>query len=331
MIIAGFSNARKLSPRVAGSFTGVLMAFSLIATPIFGQTPAPPPSPAPTPAAQAKAQNLQKLKDLGKKALGDATNIPAAGGSNSPLPDQAATAQSGNTASPSSILGALGSLGGGSTKPGTTALSQRDAESGMRQALSLGVDAVTARLGRVDGFFKDSKVRIPLPGSFAKIQSSLRPIGGAKILNDLELAMNRAAEAAMPQAKILFADAIRNMSAENAIAIVRGGPSAATDYLKSQTQTKLVAAFQPIMEQNLEKSGAFQALAASSKKYGAPDLSGTARANLSQFAVTKALDGMFYYVGEEEAAIRANPAKQTTALLKTIFGQIAGQKSTTIP
>lgn len=321
------ARAPKLSPATS-AFVALILSLVSSAS---AQTPATPVPAPTTPAAQAKAQALEKLKDLGRKAIDNVGTTPApaattpvnplSGGSNAPT----------NPTATQNAIGVISGLGKPSPAPSSTSLSQGDAETGMRQALSLGVDAVTARLGKVDGFFKDSKVHIPLPGSFAKIQNSLRPIGGAKILNDLELSMNRAAEAAMPQAKALFTDAIRNMSAESAIAIVRGGPSSATEYLKSQTQAKLVTAFQPIMEQNLEKTGAFQALAAGTQKYGAPDLSGTARSNLSQFAVTKALDGMFYYVGEEEAAIRANPAKQSTALLKTIFGQIAGPKSPTVP
>jgi hypothetical protein len=218
--------------------------------------------------------------------------------------------------------GILSSILKGVSRPQAGALSQRDAALGLREALSNGVVAVTARLGRVDGFFRDPKVHIPLPGTLASAQRGLRPLGLSAPLDDLELKINRAAEAAMPQAKTIFLDAVRGMSFSDAVSIVRGGDDAATRYLRQKSGTKLAELLTPYMQGALEQSGAFTALdnAMARSRINPGTLGANLRADMVNFAVQKALDGAFGYIAEEERAIRRDPAKRTSDILRRVFG-----------
>lgn len=212
----------------------------------------------------------------------------------------------------------------GISRPATTsAVSQRDAAAGLREALQGSVVQVTNRLGQADGFFRDPKVHIPLPGTLASAQRGLRPLGMAGPLDDLELKVNRAAEAAMPQAKTLFLDAVRSITFADALSIVRGGDDAATRYLREKSQTRLTELMRPYMESALQQSGAFSALDAAVAR--SPVNAGVAvrnlRGDIVNFAVAKALDGTFAYVAEEERAIRRDPARRTSDLLRRVFGQ----------
>lgn len=210
----------------------------------------------------------------------------------------------------------------GVTQPKAGALSQRDASTGLKEALSNGVVAVTNRLGRTDGFFRDPKVHIPLPSTLASAQRGLRPLGMSAPLDDLELKLNRAAEAAMPQAKTLFLDAVRGMTFSDAVSIVKGGDDSATRYLRQKTQTRLADLLTPHMQHALEQSGAFTALdaAVSRSRINPGTLGQNLRADLVNFAVAKALDGAFGYISEEERAIRHDPAKRTSDILRRVFG-----------
>jgi Protein of unknown function (DUF4197) len=218
--------------------------------------------------------------------------------------------------------GILSSILKGVTQPRPGALSQRDASTGLKEALSNGVVAVTTRLGRTDGFFRDAKVHIPLPSTLASAQRGLRPLGMSAPLDDLELKLNRAAEAAMPQARTLFLDAVRGMTFSDAVSIVKGGDDSATRYLRQKTQTKLAELLTPHMQRALEQSGAFTALdgAVSRARINPGTLGQNLRADMVNFAVSKALDGAFAYISEEERAIRHDPAKRTSDILRRVFG-----------
>jgi Protein of unknown function (DUF4197) len=233
------------------------------------------------------------------------------------------------------IIGAVrgsGATGGGPAAPGAGAilgagLTQSDAASGLKEALRLGAIAATGRLGKLDGFFADGKVHIPLPGTLGKAQKSLKPLGLAGPLDDVELKMNRAAEQSMPAAKTLFVNAVSGITLTDALSILRGNETAATDYLRGKTAPDLTKFLRPKMEGTLQTTGAFTALdrASSSLNVGGMNLGGAnLGANLKgqviDFAVAKALDGAFYYVGQEEATIRKDPIKRTSAILKRVFG-----------
>ena len=219
--------------------------------------------------------------------------------------------------------GLLGQVfGGGAGAAAGTGLTAELAEKGMREALTLGAGKVVAQVSKVGGYFLDPAIQIPLPGALAGAQKRLKPLGLSKPLDDVQERVNAAAEQAAPVAKDLFVNAISTMSVEDAIGIVKGPNDSATQYLKSRTSEPLTAAFRPAISGALDNTGAIAALQDTAGRYGAGALATNASANLSDFAVGKALDGMFFYIGKEEAAIRTNPAARTTDLLKQVFGGV---------
>jgi hypothetical protein len=212
---------------------------------------------------------------------------------------------------------------GGSGASIGAGLSQTDAASGLKEALTLGITAATARLGKLDGFFGDGKVHIPLPQTLARVQSNLKPLKLSGPLDDVELRMNRAAEASMPAAKTLFLNAVKGITLSDALSILRGGDTSATDYLRTQTAPSLTSLLRPKMETTLASAGAFTALDKAATRVGplgGANLGANLKGQVIDFAVGKALDGAFFYVGEEERAIRKDPVKRTTAILKKVFG-----------
>lgn len=215
--------------------------------------------------------------------------------------------------------GLAGILKGIAGQQGAT-LTQGDAATGLREALQVSAVAVTAKLGRTDGFFGDPRVKIPLPGALGKAQRALAPLGMAAPLDDLQRRVNRGAEAAMPQAKTLFVNAVRSMTLTDAISIVRGGDDAGTQYLRSKAGDQLTALLRPQMESALNQAGAFTALDRAGSSAGLAGASQNLRTSLIDFAVGKALDGAFGYMADEERAIRHDPVKRTSAILRKVFG-----------
>jgi len=200
-------------------------------------------------------------------------------------------------------------------------VSQADAEGGLRQALTNGAVAAVLKVGKLDGFWADGAIRIPLPGALGDVQRSLKPLGLSKPLDDLQLRINRGAETAAPKARDLFAKAIRSMTVEDVVGILRGGDNAGTVFLRRKTEQDLSTQFRPNIADALAQSGALRAFERAVGQYGAAGLNGvTPRDTLVNFAVTKALDGLFHYVAAEERAIRSNPAKRTSDILRRVFG-----------
>lgn len=219
-----------------------------------------------------------------------------------------------------------GPQGGGSRASGLTG---PQAESGLREALRVATQRTVSRVGRTDGYLKDPAIRIPLPGFLQTAKQGLGAVGAAGMLEDLETRMNRAAEAAAPQAFDIFANAISSMSVRDARDIVAGPNDAATQYFRRTTSAPLTAAFRPVVDRSLADAGAIQAYDGAVQRLGSGQLGGLAGAlggsggagfDFTGFVVDKALAGLFHYVGQEEAAIRTNPAARTTDLLKTVFG-----------
>lgn len=211
------------------------------------------------------------------------------------------------------ITGALG-------KGGSSTLSKADVASGLKEALTKAGGFASGKLSLKDGFWGDTAVRIPLPGVLGKVQKQLKPLGLAGPLDDLQLRVNRAAEAAMPQAGKLVGDAVRAITFEDAMAIVRGGDTAATDYLRAKTEVGLRASFQPHFNQALAGSGALNKVDSVVKQYGAGLVKTDAKTWLTDAAMTGALNGLFYYVAREEQAIRRDPVKRTSDILRKVFG-----------
>jgi hypothetical protein len=199
-------------------------------------------------------------------------------------------------------------------------LTQTDARRGIRDALGLAAMNATMRLGRADGFWGDGRVRIPLPGLLGQAQRNLRGLGLARPLDELQQSLNRAAESAMPQAGRLFTDAVRTITLTDAIEIVRGGEDSATQFLRGRTQTRLTTLLRPPMTQALTQSGAFGLMRTALREVGLASMTTELRTEVINFSTTKALDGCFFFIAEEERAIRRDPVRRTTDILRRVFG-----------
>lgn len=198
--------------------------------------------------------------------------------------------------------------------------SAADASAGLKEALTKAAGTVAAQLGAKDGYFGDPKIRIGLPGALGDAQKRLKPFGMAGPLDDLQIRMNRAAEAATPEAKRLVVNAVSSMTFEDAIGILKGGDTSATDFLRGKTQANLSTALRPYVTKALADAGALNALDKAVAKYGGGLTPTDTRTWLTDKAVAGALDGLFYYVAQEERSIRHDPAKRTTDLLRRVFG-----------
>ena len=231
------------------------------------------------------------------------------------------TAGCADTGSNSDFGRVLGEVIGAATTSGSQgALTTAEIDAGLREALTVGTNLVADQLGQVDGYYRDPKIHIPLPKTYRSLQTNLAKVGASGPLDDLELRMNRAAEAAVPQGKQLILGAIRDMTIQDALGILQGGDTAATDYLRSKTQDKLRAAFAPYVQDALAKSGAFTSLENVAGQYGVGGVTSGLQADLTEHAVDYGLDGMFLYVAEQEKQIRENPVARTTELLRRVFG-----------
>ncbi len=215
--------------------------------------------------------------------------------------------------------GMLGGSGGG----GGAALSQATIADGLREALRVGTERVVAQLGKPGGFSADPSVHIPLPGVLANVQSSLAMVGASGMADKLEAKLNSAAEAAMPEAREVFWQAISQMTLDDAMAIYNGPEDSATSYFRGKMTPELAQRMAPIVRQSLSEVGAVATFDSMMQKYQAIPLVPKVDTDLTGYVVDKALDGTFHYVALEEAAIRQDPAARTTELLRKVFGSEA--------
>jgi hypothetical protein len=201
-------------------------------------------------------------------------------------------------------------------------LTNADASTGLRQALAQGANQAVSSLGRKDGFFLNKQVKIPLPPRLAKAEKYMRMAGLGAQADDLVLTMNRAAEAAVPEAKPLLLDAVKSMSVADAKKILTGGDDSVTQFFKAKTSDPLMAKFLPVVQK-------YTANANLAKKYN--QVAGTALqlglikkedADLDSYVARSALDGVYKIIGQEEKAIRADPAKAVGDLAKKVFGAL---------
>jgi Protein of unknown function (DUF4197) len=200
------------------------------------------------------------------------------------------------------------------------AVSQADAAAGARLALERGANAAVDLLGRTDGFLGNPKVRIPLPGVLNDAAKLLKATGQQKRVDELVTAMNRAAEAAVPEARTLLVNAAKSMSVEDALGIVRGGETSVTDYFARKTREPLSAKFLPIVKRETEKvalADKYNAVAGKASGFG---LLKKEDADLNSYVTGKALDGLFLVIGEEEKTLRKDPLSAGSDLLKKVFG-----------
>jgi hypothetical protein len=199
-------------------------------------------------------------------------------------------------------------------------LSQNDAARGIREALGRGAESAVALLGRPDGFLGNPQVRIPLPGLLEDAAKLLKFTGQGRRVDDLITAMNRAAEAAVPQAKTLLVQTAKNVSVEDAVRIVRGGETSVTDYFAERTRDPLTVKFLPIVGKATEKvalTDKYNAVAGKAAGFG---LVKDEDANVQRYVTRKALDGLYFMIGEEEKKIRRDPVGTGSALLRKVFG-----------
>ena len=209
-----------------------------------------------------------------------------------------------------------------SSTSGVNSLTNSEASSGLKAALTQGIGKAVASLGATDGFLGNKDVKIPLPNSLKKIEKGMKFMGMGKQSDELILKMNRAAEAAVPEAKTLLLDSVKKMSLADAKAILTGPQDAATQYFKKTTSAQMSEKFLPIVTkatENVQLADSYNKYAEMGSKFG---MVKKEDANINQYVTKKALDGVYYMVAQEEAAIRKDPLGQSSAILKKVFGAI---------
>lgn len=199
-------------------------------------------------------------------------------------------------------------------------LSNADISSAFKEALRIGSENVVNQLGTADGFNADSLIHIPLPDELQKIKSVLGKIGMSHVADDLELKLNRAAEAATPKAKALFLDSIQKMTFDDVKKIYKGPENSATQYFQGKMTPALSKEMEPIVNKSMSEVGAVQAYDKLLGEYKDLPFVPDVKADLTKHVIEKGMDGIFYYLAQEEAAIRKDPVKQTTDLLQKVFG-----------
>ena len=209
-----------------------------------------------------------------------------------------------------------------------TNLNERDASSGVKEALAQGVDRAIRQLGKPDGFFRDQAVKILVPEKIRKLADLARQFGAGNKVDAFELSMNRAAEKAVPAAANILADSVRKMTLQDAIGLVRGGETSATDFFRRTSEQKLYDAFMPIVAKQTAEAGVTKKYKDFSRKAGGNALAGALlgggqgganSADLDDYVAREAIDGLFHVIAEQEKQIRNNPAARTTDLLRRVF------------
>lgn len=201
-------------------------------------------------------------------------------------------------------------------------ISNRDAVAGLKAALEKGAVYAVQTLGRSDGFFGDSRVKIPLPESLQSAERLMRTLGMGSTADELILTMNRAAEAAVPEAKKLLVDAVEKMTVQDAKGILTGGDTAGTAYFRRTTQAQLRARFLPIVKRSTAKVGLAQTYNQYAEQGARFGLVKKEHANLDAYVTEKALDGLYFMIAEEEKKIRRDPVGSASNIIKKVFGAI---------
>jgi uncharacterized protein DUF4197 len=199
-------------------------------------------------------------------------------------------------------------------------ISNAEAVRGLRQALNEGSVAAVARLGVENGYFGNPTVKIPLPPSLQRIERGLRAFGMKREADELVLAMNRAAEAAVPEAKQLLADAVKKMTVQDAKGILTGGDTAATDYFKRATERQLTQRFLPVVRRATDRVDLAQKYNTVAGQGVALGLIEEEEASIERYVTVKALDGLYYMIGEQEKAFRRDPVRASSDIVRKVFG-----------
>ncbi len=189
----------------------------------------------------------------------------------------------------------------------------------LKEAISIGTDNAIKSVSELDGYLSNQAIKIFIPENFKMISDGLRKIGYNKPVDDFILSMNRAAEKAAPEAKSIFINALKEMTFEDAINILNGDDTAATDYFKTKASEKLYDAFKPIISSSVNEVGATRYYKEMASKFALLPFVKTEALNLDHYVTNKALNGLFYMIGEEEKKIRTDPKARITELLKKVF------------
>jgi hypothetical protein len=201
-------------------------------------------------------------------------------------------------------------------------LSNGDIVAGLKEALEVGTTNTVDLTGKVDGYFGNQAIKILLPKRLQSVEQGLRVIGQGAKVDEFVLSMNRAAEKAAPAAKDIFWGAIKSMSFDDARKILTGGDTAATEYFRAKTSDTLTAAFRPVVTDSMKDVGVIQQYKQLQSAYqSVPFASSLPSVDIESYVVSKALDGLFLVLGEQEKKIRTDPAAQVTDLLKEVFGR----------
>lgn len=199
-------------------------------------------------------------------------------------------------------------------------VSQQEAGSGLKETLNHAARAAVERLGTKDGFLNNAKVRIPLPDGLKHAESAMKLMGKGDDFDKLEISINRAAEAAIPEARQLLINAVKGMSVQDAKGILNGGDDAVTKFFKRKTEKPLAEKFLPIVKQTTDQVGLARQYNSLAGQASALGLVKKEDGKIENYVTRKALDGLFLILAEEEKAIRKNPVGTGSALLKKIFG-----------
>ncbi|MCB0766039.1 MAG: DUF4197 domain-containing protein [Flavobacteriales bacterium] len=208
--------------------------------------------------------------------------------------------------------------------PSSTALSNEEVVSGLKEALRLGTERSVEKSSLVDGFWNDARIRIPFPAEAIKVKNTLTDLGIKKPVEDFEHALNRAAEEATKEAVPVFVDAITNMSIQDGFNLLRGGENAATNFLREKTSETLRAKFTPVVEKATQQVALTSYWTPVANAYNTASLLTGGKAvdpDLNAYVTTKAMDGLFLLLADEEKKIRQDPAARATALLQKVFAQ----------
>jgi hypothetical protein len=216
----------------------------------------------------------------------------------------------------------LSAVGQRAAAQGLAGITEVDAAKGVRAALEKGAIAAVALLGRQDGFLGNPQVRIPLPGYLKDAAKILSALGQRRQVEELEVAMNRAAEAAVPMARNLLVNAVKNMTVTDARRILTGGDTSVTEFFAAKTRAPLSASFLPVVRQATAKGKLKDKAEHFTRKAQAFGLVKPEDASIDHYVTRKALDALYLVIGEEERKIRRDPVGTGSALLGRVFGAI---------
>ena len=201
-------------------------------------------------------------------------------------------------------------------------LSKSDASGGLKDALTQGAKVAVQQLGKPGGFSNNPDVRIELPGNLGKAAKTMKMMGMGAQVDQLEASMNKAAEAAVPQAQALLVDSVKKMTVQDAKSILSGPQDSATQYLNKTSREQIRAKFLPIVKKATDQVGLakqYNSFAGQAASFGVIDAKS---ANIENYVTEQALDGLFAMIAEQEASIRENPAGAATSLAKKVFGAL---------